>query len=129
MSVTVTEAHILSPVVEAYPPNVIIAHAELLPHLLELIYDADDDHNYTVVIVGEPSTQAMARVASKIKILRFDDVEREGNKVTKILTPPPRTCPFHSTSSVSLLISPQNPATSSLSHSFLVKMANLMLPS
>ncbi|KAH8833558.1 hypothetical protein DL96DRAFT_1666671 [Flagelloscypha sp. PMI_526] len=91
VSVTVTDSTLLTPVLEAYPPNAIITHAELLPHLLELLYEADDeDQNHTVIVVGEPTTQALAKVASKIKVINFEDVEREGNKVAKTLTPPPQ---------------------------------------
>jgi len=58
--------------------------------LLELIYDGGENtQKYTIVVVGEPSAHAMASVVSKIRVLRWDDVEREGNKVEKILSPIP----------------------------------------
>lgn len=89
-SFTLTSADLLSPVLETHPPSVIITEAALLPQLLELIYDAGESgRDHTIVVVGEPSTQAMATVSSKIKVLKFPDVEREGVRVEKILSPAP----------------------------------------
>ncbi|KAK7466955.1 hypothetical protein VKT23_004019 [Stygiomarasmius scandens] len=90
-SFTLTASQLLSPVLESHPPSAIITNAELLPSLLELIYDGGENtQKYTIVVVGEPSAHAMASVASKIRVLRWDDVEREGNKVEKILSPIPK---------------------------------------
>ncbi|KAF5365585.1 hypothetical protein D9758_003190 [Tetrapyrgos nigripes] len=90
-SFTLTASNLLSQVLESHPPSTIITNGELLPSLLELIYDGGHNtQKYTIVVVGEPSARAMASVASKIKVLRWEDVEREGNKVEKILSPIPK---------------------------------------
>lgn len=62
----------------------------MLPELLELIYETSDRNvQHTIVVVGEPSSQALASVASNITIHKFADVEREGVRVEKILSPIP----------------------------------------
>lgn len=81
----------LSPVLESYAPSAIITHALFLPQLLELIYETEEKRTteYIVVVVGEPTPQAMSSVASNIKILSFANLEREGVKVEKALSPLP----------------------------------------
>jgi hypothetical protein len=49
----------------------------LLPQLLELIYDFDDQGHHIIIVVGEPSPQTMASVVSKVNVLQFADVERK----------------------------------------------------
>lgn len=88
-SLTLTSATLLSPILDAHQPSAIITHAFLLPQLLELIYDASADGrrpDYTIIIVGTPSTAAMASVASNVRVCSFDDVEAEGAKREKILS-------------------------------------------
>lgn len=87
---TLAAANLLSPVLDTHPPSAIITHAEFLSTLLELIYDAGEEgRHHTIVVVGEPSSRVMASVASKVKVLLWTDVEREGFKVPKIMTPLP----------------------------------------
>ncbi|KAL0579964.1 hypothetical protein V5O48_002048 [Marasmius crinis-equi] len=93
-SLTITNSNLVDAVLDSHPPAAIIAHADLLPHLLELIYDShdkDDGKQYVIIVVGEPSTRAMASVASKVKVLLWNDVEREGVRVEKILSPVPKS--------------------------------------
>ncbi|KAJ7738483.1 acetyl-CoA synthetase [Mycena maculata] len=90
-SFTLTASNLLSPVLESHPPSAIIIHASMLTQILELIYDAGEaNRNHTIVVVGEPSTHAMASVASKVKVLKWADVEREGIRVEKIMSPVPK---------------------------------------
>ncbi|KAF8964661.1 hypothetical protein BDZ97DRAFT_1814951 [Flammula alnicola] len=90
-SITLSSSSLLSPVLEAHPPSAIITHAFLLPQLLELIYDSSERQTeHTIVVVGEPSAQTMASVASNVKVLKFAELEREGFKVEKILSPLPK---------------------------------------
>lgn len=89
-SFTISSSTLLALVLESHLPTAIITHAELLPQILELIYDAGDrTGNHTIIVVGEPSPQAMASVASTIKILKFPEVEREGVRVEKSISPLP----------------------------------------
>lgn len=89
-SFTISSSTLLGPVFESHSPTVIIADAELLPRLLELIYEVGErSGNHTVIVVGEPSPQAMASVASTIKVLKFSEVEREGVRVEKSISPLP----------------------------------------
>jgi long-chain acyl-CoA synthetase len=82
---------LLSPVLESYAPSAIITHASFLPQLLESIYETEEKRTteYIVIVVGEPTPQAMSSVASNIKILSFANLEREGVKVEKVLSPLP----------------------------------------
>ncbi|KIM48939.1 hypothetical protein M413DRAFT_438115 [Hebeloma cylindrosporum] len=90
-SITLSSANLLSPVLDSHSPSAIITHAFLLPQLLELIYDSPDRQSqHILILVGEPSTQAMASVASNVTVLKFADLEREGFKVEKILSPLPK---------------------------------------
>ncbi|KAJ7752042.1 hypothetical protein B0H16DRAFT_1547206 [Mycena metata] len=90
-SFTLSASNLLSPVLESHPPSAIITHASMLTQILELIYDAGEaSRNHTIIVVGEPSPQAMASVASKVKVLKWEDVEREGVRVEKIISPLPK---------------------------------------
>ena len=95
-SLTLSSAALLSPVLQSYAPSAIITHAFFLPQLLELIYETEEKRTteYIVVVVGEPTPQAMSSVASNIKILSFANLEREGVKVEKVLSPLPSLSHF-----------------------------------
>ncbi|KDR73413.1 hypothetical protein GALMADRAFT_212330 [Galerina marginata CBS 339.88] len=90
-SITLSSSKLLSPVLDAHPPSAIVTHAFLLPQLLELIYDSSEHQTeHTIIVVGEPTPQAMASVASNVKVYKFAELEREGFKVEKILSPLPK---------------------------------------
>lgn len=91
LSLTLTSSTLLSSVVQVHPPSAIICNAFLLPHLLEHIYDSGSHDEHIVIMVGEPTLQTMASVASNVKLFRFEDLEREGMKQEKILSPLPST--------------------------------------
>ncbi|KAJ7470569.1 hypothetical protein FB451DRAFT_1254140 [Mycena latifolia] len=90
-TLTLTSSNLLASVLESHPPSAIITHAFMLTQLLELIYDAGEgNRNHTIIVVGEPSPQAMASVASRVKVHKWSDVEREGIRVEKIISPLPK---------------------------------------
>lgn len=84
-----SSSKLLSYVLESHPPAAIITHADLLPQLLELIYDGDRTGSHTIIVVGDPAPGAMASVASNIKVLNFAEVEMAGVRVEKIISPLP----------------------------------------
>ncbi|KAG7092296.1 hypothetical protein E1B28_008658 [Marasmius oreades] len=93
LSLTITDSTLVGAVLDSHPPAAIIAHADLLPHLLEMIYEAHEKENgkgYTIIVVGEPSARTMASVASKVNVLLWSHVEREGVRVEKTLSPVPK---------------------------------------
>lgn len=93
-SITLSSSKLLAPVLEAHPPSAIIIHAFLLPQLLELIYDSSErTTDHIIIVLGEPSAHTMASVASNVKVFKFGDVEREGFKVERILSPVPSQHP------------------------------------
>lgn len=62
----------------------------MLPSLLELIYESEERNlEHTIIVVDEPESGTLASVASNVKIIRFSEVEREGVRVQKILSPVP----------------------------------------
>ncbi|TBU47951.1 acetyl-CoA synthetase-like protein [Dichomitus squalens] len=85
---TVASASVLSPVLERHPPSVIITDAEVLPHLLELIFDAHESEHHTIVVVGDISGAKLPKL-NNVKILRWDDIETEGAAATKSPLPVP----------------------------------------
>ncbi|GLB35348.1 putative AMP-binding enzyme [Lyophyllum shimeji] len=89
LSHTLSSSKLLSYVLESFPPDAIITHANMLPQILELIYDGDKTGNHTIIVVGETTPRDLASVASNIKVLNFADVEREGNRVAKIISSVP----------------------------------------
>ncbi|KAG6919987.1 hypothetical protein DXG01_013336 [Tephrocybe rancida] len=86
LSQTLSSSNLLSHVLESSPPNAIITHTNLLPQILELLYEGDRTVNHTIIVVGETTPKDLASVASNIKVLEFSDVEREGVRVAKIAT-------------------------------------------
>jgi hypothetical protein len=90
----------------------------MLTQVLELIYDAGEaNRNHTIIVVGEPSPQSMASVASRVKVLKWSDVEREGFKVEKIISPLPSESPNICRETVQLMRSNQSQVMCSLFHS------------
>lgn len=90
LSYTLSSPSLLTTVLESHQPSAIVIQASMLSHLLEQLYEIGGQKSrHTIIVVGEPSPQAMASVASNITVLNFADVEREGVKVEKILTPVP----------------------------------------
>ena len=89
-SFTLTSSQLLLPVFESQRPSAFVTHAFVLPKILELIYEhGDRKTEYLFVVLGEPSAHAMASVASNVKVLQFADVEQNGIKNEKILSPIP----------------------------------------
>lgn len=85
---TVASASVISPVLERHPPSVIITNAELLQHLLELIYDAHESEHHTIVVTGDVSGVKLPKV-DHVKILMWDDIEADGAAATKAVLPVP----------------------------------------
>ncbi len=55
--------------------------------MLELIYDSNESEHHTVVIVGDISGFKLP--GSKVRILHWDDIEREGASIAKTALPVP----------------------------------------
>ncbi|KAG6832418.1 hypothetical protein H0H87_001578 [Tephrocybe sp. NHM501043] len=91
LSQTLSSSKLLSFVLESSPPNAIITHTNLLPQILELLYEGDRTVNHTIIVVGETTPKDLAAVASNIKVLEFSEVEREGVRVAKVATPLPNS--------------------------------------
>lgn len=79
---------LLSPVLEAHPPSLIITEAAFLPHLLELIYDSNESEHHTIVVVGDVATANLPQVQN-VKILHWDEIEHQGASLDKPALPVP----------------------------------------
>ena len=77
-SFTLSSLSLLSHVLEVHPPTAIVIDAAFLPHVLELIYDSNEDSHHVVIVVGEPDSKALTGAARHIKLVRWTDVETEG---------------------------------------------------
>lgn len=87
MSVTLTSSTLLSRVIKAQSPSVIICHGFFMPRLLEELYNEGRRHlEHTIIVVGETSKGVMASIASNLKVFWFEEVEREGMKREKVLS-------------------------------------------
>ncbi|KAF7777471.1 hypothetical protein Agabi119p4_3543 [Agaricus bisporus var. burnettii] len=87
ISVTLNSQDLLKRVLESQSFSAIIASPEIVPRVLETIYASSfNSRSHTIVIVGDVSQQTLASVASNIKILKFNEVEREGIKVDKLVS-------------------------------------------
>ena len=74
-----------------HPASAIIATAESVPRMLDLIYKSNAKSSHvTIIVVGEVSHQIAVGVASNIRLLRFSDVERNGYRADRVLASPPR---------------------------------------
>lgn len=93
LSYTLSSSTLLTSVLDSHRPSAIVTHAFMLPAILELLYEHTERNvQHTIVVVGEPTAQALASVASNVTILKFADVEREGVRTQKILSPVPSAC-------------------------------------
>ncbi|KAL1947959.1 hypothetical protein VTO73DRAFT_13683 [Trametes versicolor] len=81
-SLTLSSLALLSPVFENHAPSVIISQAEFLPQLLELVYEANESSQHTIVVVGDISNAKLPR-SNNVKIVKWEDVEREGASADK----------------------------------------------
>ncbi|KAI0818899.1 hypothetical protein BC629DRAFT_1579348 [Irpex lacteus] len=87
-SFTLTSSSLLSEVLDEHSPTAIIAHADFLPQLLELLYDANEETNHTIIVVGQPDAK-LARQIRQVRVLQWDDIERQGAQSEPIEVPTP----------------------------------------
>ena len=84
-SFTLASSSLLSEVFDEHSPDAIITHAGFLPQLLELLYDANEIPNHTIIVVGQPDT----KLVRQIRILLWDDIERQGAQWEPVEVPTP----------------------------------------
>ncbi|KZV71784.1 acetyl-CoA synthetase-like protein [Peniophora sp. CONT] len=77
-SFTLSSQSLLAPVLEAHPPTAIIIDAGFLPHALELILDSAEASHHVLVVLGEPDERTVKRCADSIRLVRWSDIEDEG---------------------------------------------------
>ena len=91
-SLTLSSASLISPVLESHPPSAIIIHANLLPHILELIYEVNEFGNQFVVVVGEVDENVLSKASQHVKLARWADLEAQGKGAPLITSPAPGEC-------------------------------------
>ncbi|KAF8634354.1 hypothetical protein AX15_000965 [Amanita polypyramis BW_CC] len=90
VSYTVSSSTAVSSIFDKYRTSAIVTNAEFVPHLLDLIYKSDArTNNYTIIVVGEVDYRIATGIVSNLRILRFNDVERDGYRMDKVLVPAP----------------------------------------
>ena len=87
-SFTLSSLSLLSSVVESHQPAVIITDAGFLNHLLELLYDSNENENHTIVVVGDVDPARVSGLRN-MKVLHWDDLERQGSALDKNAVPSP----------------------------------------
>ncbi|KAJ8475403.1 hypothetical protein ONZ51_g6581 [Trametes cubensis] len=87
-SFTLSSLSLLSPVLDSHPPSAIITQASLLPQLLEHIYDSNESNHHTIVVVGDIDSLNLPRL-NNVKIMRWEDLERQGTSIEKVTLPTP----------------------------------------
>ncbi|CDO70739.1 hypothetical protein BN946_scf184798.g54 [Trametes cinnabarina] len=87
-SFTLSSLSLLSTVLENHPPSAIITQADFLTQLLEHVYDINESNNHTIIVVGDIDSLKLPRL-NNIKIVPWDDLEREGASVEKAALPVP----------------------------------------
>jgi long-chain acyl-CoA synthetase len=88
-SFTLTSPTLLAPVLEAHPPTAIVIDAGFVPHVLELLFDAAEAAHHVVVVVGELDKQTASRIANRIRLVRWSDIEAEGASGEQLAPPTP----------------------------------------
>jgi len=84
---TITSPELLAEVLDAHSPSAIITDSEFLSHIIEQIYDLNQHHHTTVIVVGDPGSVG-AKLVKEIDLLKFDDIEKEGVSAPVDLSPP-----------------------------------------
>lgn len=84
---TITSPELLAEVLDNHPPSAIITDADFLSHIVEQLYDLNQHHHTTVIVVGDPGN-VDAKLAKEMDLLRFNDIEKEGASTPVDLSPP-----------------------------------------
>ncbi|KAF9653146.1 acetyl-CoA synthetase-like protein [Thelephora ganbajun] len=86
-TMTISSPELLAKVLDNHPPSAIITDVVFLPHIVEQIYDIDQHHHTTVIVVGDPGSVG-AKLAKEMDLLKFSDIEKEGASDPVDLSPP-----------------------------------------
>lgn len=86
-TMTITSPELLAEVLDNHPPSAIITDADFLSHIVEQIYDLNQHHHTTVIVVGDPGSVGV-KLAKEMGLLKFSDIEKEGAITPADLSPP-----------------------------------------
>jgi hypothetical protein len=86
-TMTITSPELLAEVLDNHPPSAIITDADFLSHIIEQIYDLNQHHHTTVIVVGDPGSVG-TKLAKEMDLLKFSDIEKEGASTPVDLSPP-----------------------------------------
>ena len=85
-TMTITSPELLAQVLDNHPPSAIITDADFLSHIIEQIYDLNQHHQTTVIVVGDPGSVG-TKLAKEMDLLKFSDIEKEGASTPADLSP------------------------------------------
>lgn len=83
---TISSPQLLAEVLDKHPPSAIITDTDFLPHIIEQIYDLNQHHDTTVIVVGDPGSVG-AKLTKEMDLLKFGDIEKEGATTPADLSP------------------------------------------
>ena len=86
-TMTISSSQLLAEVLDKHPPSAIITDGDFLPHIIEQIYDLNQHHHATVIVVGDPGSIG-AKLDNEMDLLKFGDIEKEGASTPVDLSPP-----------------------------------------
>lgn len=86
-TMTISSPQLLAEVLDKHPPSAIITDADFFSHIIEQIYDLNQHHHTTVIVVGDPGNVG-AKLVKEMDLLKFSDVEKEGASTPVDLSPP-----------------------------------------
>jgi len=86
-TMTISSPELLAEVLDKHPPSAIITDAGFLSHIIEQIYDLNQNHHTTLIVVGDLGSVG-AKLAKEMDLLKFSDIEEEGASTTVDLSPP-----------------------------------------
>jgi long-chain acyl-CoA synthetase len=96
-SITLSSPKLLTTVLEIHRPDVIITDGTFLPHVLKLVYDADE-HHHKVIVVGKSESNLKPKAGTEVETYSWNEIESSG-KVPQAPKNAPRM-PFISMSSL-----------------------------
>lgn len=86
-TMTISSPQLLADVLDKCPPTAVITDMDFLSHIIEQIYDLNQHHHTTLIVVGDPGNVG-AKLTKEMDLLKFSDIEKEGASTPTDLSPP-----------------------------------------
>lgn len=87
ISITIDRLSLLSDVVDQVNPSAIICQAHFISQLLEVVIDLKEGSDLIIIVVGEFDQALVKQVGGAVRLVSWEDVERNGGSVAYEPTP------------------------------------------